>query len=280
MKKITLLGIISFWILNALFAQHTAIESHFDGMRIINGHSVETLYEGEMESLIGHRFGRLNGGAYELFGLDQASIRIGLDYGVKDWIMVGFGRSSLGKTFDGFVKVRLLRQKLRGECPVSLTALGTVALGTLRAPSPEEKISFASRLAYTWQLIAARKITDQFVVQFMPTMVHFNLVENTNLNNDVYALGIAGKYQLTKMMALTAEFYFNFPDQLEDNKTNSLSIGFDLNTGSHVFQLHFTNSAGMIEKAYIGETTGKWFDGDIHFGFNMVRTFKLKGRRY
>lgn len=280
MKKITLIPAISLWILTGLFAQHTSQENHFDGMRIINGHSVETLREGEMESLIGHRFGRLNGGAYELFGLDQASIRIGLDYGIKDWIMVGFGRSSLGKTFDGFVKIRLLKQKKMSELPISLTALGTVALGTLRAPSPEEKISFKSRLAYTTQLIAARKITDQFVVQLMPTMVHFNLVETANLKNDVYALGIAGKYQLSKMTALTAEFYFDFPDQLEDNKTNSLSIGFDLNTGSHVFQLHFTNSAGMIEKAYIGETTGKWFDGDIHFGFNMVRTFKLKGRRY
>lgn len=280
MKKMILIGLMNSLFYIGLIAQHSATETHFDGMRIINGHSVETLYEGEMESLIGHRFGRLNGGAYELFGLDQASIRLGLDYGIKDWLMVGFGRSSLGKTLDAFVKMRLLKQQLRGAWPVSLTALGTVALGTLRAPSPEEKIPFASRLSYTWQLIASRKVTNQLVVQLMPTIVHYNLVETTDLNNDVYALGVAGKYQLTKTIALTTEFYFNFPNQLAEQKTNSLSVGFDLNTGSHVFQLHFTNSAGMIEKAYIGETTGKWRNGDIHFGFNMVRTFKLKGRRY
>lgn len=254
----------------------------FRGTRIVNGHSVETLKEGEMEFIIGHRFGRINGGLYELFGLDQASIRIGLDYGIQDWVTVGLGRSSLGKEFDGFVKVRLLRQGASGQggMPVSLTGFSSIAINSLKAADPERPIFFQNRLAYTHQLLIARKISDRFSVQLMPTLAHYNLVESIDEPNDKIAIGVAGKYQLSKNLALTTEYYYLPPGQLPTERTQPFSIGLDLNTGSHVFQLHFTNAGGMIEKQFIGETTGDWLNGDIQFGFNMVRTFKLKGRRY
>lgn len=279
MKKRIYISLFLLVVAVSVHAQEYAY-GHFEGTRIINGHSVETLKEGEMEFVIAHRFGRINGGAYELFGLDQANIRFGLDYGINNWATVGMGRSSLGKHYDGFLKVRILRQKLSDPFSVSLTALGSVAINTLKAPSANEPILFRSRLAYTTQFILAKKIRDRLAFQLMPTLVHFNLVETPDLKNDVIAIGMGGKYQLNKALTLTAEYYLNLPDQLANNKTNSLAIGVDLNTGSHVFQLHFTNSFGMIEKAFIGETTGEWGAGDIHFGFNMVRTFKLKGRRY
>ena len=274
MKNLTFILILSLFGANILTAQ-----PHFRGIRIINGHSVETLKEGEMESSIGHRFGRLNGGAYELFGLDQATIRIGFDYGINNRITVGLGRSSFGKHYDSYFKIRLLEEKESGGSPISMTGFGSIAINTLR-PNLDETIQFRSRLAYTGQVIIAKKITERFTAQLMPTMVHLNLVETSNLNNDIFVIGLAGKAQVTKNISVTTEYYYTFPNQLDENKTKSFSVGFDLNTGSHVFQLHFTNSAGMIEKAFIGETTGKWLKGDIHFGFNMVRTFKLKGRRY
>ena len=265
---------------SVLHAQGEIAYGTFRGTRIIAGHSVETLQAGEMEFLISHRFGRVNGGAYEFFGLDQASIRLGLDYGLKDWVLIGVGRSSEGKHYDLYGKVRLLRQRNKGKMPVSLTAFSSVALNGLRNAIPEEPIAFQNRLSYTFQGIIARKFSDRFSLQVMPTMVHYNLVESKDLKNDVYSIGAAGKFQLTKNLALTSEFYYVFPDQLTANMRNSLSVGFDINTGSHVFQLHFTNSSGMIEKMFIGETTGSWANGDIHFGFNISRTFKLKGRRY
>jgi hypothetical protein len=254
----------------------------FRGTRIVNGHSVETLQEGEMEFVIGHRFGRINGGLYELFGLDQANIRLGLDYGIQNWLAVGLGRSSLGKEFDGFVKVRLLRQgaKGKGGMPVSLTGFSSIAINSLKAAGPDRPVFFQNRLAYTHQLLIARKISDRFSVQLMPTLAHYNLVESVDEPNDKIAIGVAGKYQLSKNLALTTEYYYLPPGQLPMGRTQPFSIGLDLNTGSHVFQLHFTNAPGMIEKQFIGETTGDWLSGDIQFGFNMVRTFKLKGRRY
>lgn len=251
----------------------------FRGTRIVNGHSVETLRGGEMEMIIGHRFGRLNSGAYELFGLDQANIRLGLDYGLKDWLTIGGGRSSLGKEFDGFLKLRLLRQSASGM-PFSVTALSTASYNALRNSDPERPLALQNRLAFVHQLLVARKVSDYLSLQLMPTLAHYNLVETILESNDKIAVGIGGKYQLSKNLAFTAEYYYVLPDMLATTNKHPLSIGIDLNTGSHVFQLHFTNSAGMIEKQFIGETTGSWGQGDIHFGFNMVRTFKLKGRRY
>lgn len=253
----------------------------FRGTRIVNGHSVETLHEGEMEMIIGHRFGRLNGGAYELFGLDQANIRLGLDYGVRNWLTVGAGRSSLGKEFDGFAKLRIFQQASDGQkgMPFSLTSFSSISYNSLKA-APERPLATQNRFAYVHQLFIARKISDRFSIQIMPTFAHYNLVEATNEKNDKIIIGVAGKYQFSKNLAFTSEYYYAMPDALNPAKKNSFSVGFDLNTGSHVFQLHFTNSAGMIEKQFLGETSGSWGNGDIHFGFNMVRTFKLKGRRY
>lgn len=284
MKKIITTYCIFLFAFSA-FAQLTPEKYEygiFRGTRIVNGHSIETLRDGEMEMIIGHRFGRLNGGGYELFGLDEAAIRLGLDYGLRDWLTIGVGRSSLGKEYDGFLKFRILRQGAKGQggMPVSLTAFSSLAYKTLKASDPTRPLEYQNRMAFTGQILIARKITDRLSFQLMPTVVHFNLVQTANEPNDKIIIGAAGKYQISKNWALTTEYYYALPDQLAGDKKDSFSVGLDLNTGSHVFQLHFTNSAGMIEKQFIGETTGDWGNGDIHFGFNMVRTFKLKGRRY
>ncbi|RMF22344.1 MAG: hypothetical protein D6765_14380 [Bacteroidetes bacterium] len=254
------------------------VSNLFRGTRIVNGQSVETVHEGELEFLISHRFGRLNGGAYELFGLDQASIRIGLEYGVRDWLMVGLGRSSVGKHYDFFGKMRLVQQ---GDgVPLAVTAFASAALNTLRPSSPDRPIPFQSRWAYTSQLLLARKFGPGFTLQLSPTFIHYNLVETRQDRNDVLALGAGARVQLTKNIALMVEYFHSLPEQLPEDRRPALALGFDINTGSHVFQLHFTNAQSMIEKGFIGETTGDWLAGDIQFGFNIARTFKLKGRRY
>lgn len=259
---------------------NSLVHRTFRGLRVINGHSIETLYEGELELLIEHRFGRINRGLYELFGLDQATMRIGLDYGVTERLNIGAGRSTYGKHLDGYVKYRIVGQTLDDRIPLTLTVVSTVAANMLRPVDPERPIPAYSRLAYTHQLLIARKWSDRLSTQLMPTFVHYNLVDTPDEHNDVLAMGVAVRYQLTKNLALTGEYYYKLPGQLAADKFDPVGIGLDINTGSHVFQLHFTNAQSMIEKAFIGETRGNWFAGDIHFGFNMTRLFKLKGRRY
>lgn len=252
----------------------------FMDTRVVNGHSVESNQEGQMKFIIGHRFGSIDGGIEEFYGLDQSTIRLGFDYGIKDWLSIGIGRSSFEKTVDGFVKARLLHQR-KGKGPAfSLSYLATTALKTIEENRPERKNYYSSRLSYVHQLLIARKFSEKFSLQLMPTFLHRNLVETKKEKNDIIAIGGASRYQVSKILSFKAEYYYALPDQLHENRVNALSLGFDISTKHHVFQLHVSNSRGMIEKFFIGETFESWEDGKIMFGFNITRDFQIKGRKY
>ncbi|HZV70125.1 MAG TPA: DUF5777 family beta-barrel protein [Saprospiraceae bacterium] len=243
---------------------------------VINLHSLENTAAGVLDIKICHRFGFLSGGLYELFGLDQATIRIGADYGISDRLSIGVGRSSYEKTYDGFIKYKILRQStgLR-KMPVTVAILGTTCIETLHWAHPERDNLFTSRLYHVAQLIIGRKFSNGFSFQVSPTLVHRNLVETAAEKNDVLAIGFAGRIKLSKRLSLNGEYIYLLPNQVSEDIYNSLSLGFDIETGGHVFQLHFTNSTSMIERGFISETVGDWGKGDIHFGFNISRVFNI-----
>jgi hypothetical protein len=249
----------------------------FKSTRVINGQSVEMQKAGVLQFLISHRFGRLNTGAYNFFGLDDATIRLGLEYGVNDVFTIGIGRSSLEKTYDGFVKYKVLRQSAgAGAMPISVVLFASTAITTLSFSNPERDNLFSSRLSHTYQVLIGRKFSERLSLQLSPTLVHRNLVATTMDQNDVYAAGLSGRYKLTKRTSLNAEYFYLLPGKTADDYYNSLSVGFDIETGGHVFQLHFTNSQGMIEKFFVPATNGNWLKGDIYFGFNISRSFNLR----
>lgn len=250
----------------------------FKTTRIINGHSFEMNAHGVMDFKISHRFGQLNTGAYNLFGLDNAYMRLGLDYGVTEWLNVGVGRTGGAfKYYDGFVKARILRQQTgKKNVPVHLLWVTDLNIDANRViDTTLQPYPFSNRMYYTHQLIVGRKFNDAFSLQFMPTLVHRNYVDTRIESNDVIVFGVGGRMKLTRRIAINVEYYYALPDQLATQYTNSLSVGFDIETGGHVFQLHFTNSRGMAESVFLTETTGKWGAGDIHFGFNVSRVFTV-----
>ncbi len=252
----------------------------FKTNRVINLHSLESTAKGVLDFKIGHRFGTLNGGFYELFGLDNASIRLGFDYGLSDALTIGVGRSGFQKTYDGFIKYKFLRQSTgKRNMPLTVGVLLTSAIQTLKWTDPDRDNFFSNRLYYTGQLIIGRKFNESFTLQLSPTLVHRNLVATNAEKNDVYALGTAARIKITKRLAVNAEYIYLLPDQVASGITNSLSVGVDIETGGHVFQLHLTNSTSMIEKGFIAETTNSWSDGGIHFGFNVSRVFTVKRRK-
>lgn len=249
----------------------------FKANRVINLHSVENTAQGVLDIKISHRFGFINEGISEFFGLDQASVRIGGDYGISDRFMVGVGRSSFQKTVDGFFKYKLLRQSSGlKEMPISMALFGSSAIRTGEFPNQDIDYEFKHRLFYTAQVIVGRKFSEALSLQVSPAYVHRNLVTSNDESNGVINVGFAGRIKLTKRTSLNAEYIYVLPDQLAEEFENSVSIGFDIETGGHVFQLHFTNSTSMIEKGFIAENRGDFFDGDIHFGFNISRVFTLK----
>lgn len=249
----------------------------FKANRVINLHSLETTSKRVLDVKISHRLGVVTGGLQEWFGLDQATVRLGGDYGITDQLMVGLGRSSFEKTYDGFVKFKFLRQSTgKRKMPISALVMSSMAIKTIPFAVPERENYFSSRLYYVHQLIIGRKFSDAISFQVSPTLVHRNLVETLQEENDVFALGMAGRVKLTQRLALNAEYIYVLPDQLADRYRNSASIGLDIETGGHVFQLHFTNSTAMNEKGVITETVDDWSKGDAHFGFNVSRVFTIR----
>lgn len=251
----------------------------FKSTRIMNGHSIERMPPGQLDFRISHRFGTINSGAYNFFGLDQSNIHLSLEYGILKWLMVGVGRGSYEKTFDGFAKFTLLRQSTGlSVMPVSVSIVTSAALKSLKFTTPTRTNYFTSRMAYVAQILIARKINQSLSVQLTPSYVHRNLVATELDPNDVYAIGAGGRLKINKRISLNGEYYYvvNPKTYLSTPIYNPLSIGFDIETGGHVFQLFFTNSLGMIEKAFIGETTSQWKNGGVHFGFNISRVFTFK----
>ncbi len=251
----------------------------FKSTRIMDGHSIESMPPGQLDVRISHRFGTLNSGGYNFFGLDQSNIHLSLEYGILKWLMIGVGRGSYEKTFDGFAKFSLLKQSTgEKEMPVSVSVFSSVALKSLKWPDPTVTNYFSSRLSYVAQILIARKISNELSIQLSPTYIHRNLVVTELDPNDLYAVGAGGRLKLTRRISLNAEYYYliNPTNNMTPQIYNPLSIGVDIETGGHVFQLFFSNSVGTIEKQFIGETTGQWKKGDIHFGFNISRVFTLK----
>lgn len=256
----------------------------FKANRVVNGHSIENTAKGVLDTKFSHRFNPLRQGIYDIFGLDGASIRIGADYGVTDRFMIGFGRSTYEKTIDGFAKYKILRQCSGAKnIPVTLAYVIDAQLRTVKFSDLERDNKFSDRLFYTHQLLIGRKFNSNFSLQIMPTLLHRNLTATPTDKNDVFSMGIAGRIKLTKRVALNAEYYYVPEGQIETPYVNSLSVGFDIETGGHVFQLHFTNAAYMTYKGFMTETTEDWFfkggDGKtlsgIRFGFNISRVFTL-----
>lgn len=249
----------------------------FKTTRIVNGQSVENPASGVLLFMISHHFGAINSGAYNFFGLDQSTIRLGLDYGINDFLSVGVGRSSWLKTYDASFKLKFLRQK-SGEqnMPVSLSLYSSIVLDSYKWKFPDRTNYFTSRLAFTNQLLIARKFSSSLSLQLTPTFIHKNLVPNAVAQNDIFAVGLGGRYKLTQRLSLNAEYFYLLSGNTADSYVNSFSVGLDIETGGHVFQLHLTNSQPMFERAFITETTGKWTKGDIFFGFNISRVFTVK----
>ena len=256
------------------------VDYAFKSSRVIMSQSMEMIKPGVMDFRILHRFGNVNKGAYEFFGLDNATMRLGFDFGITKDLMLGIGRSTNKKEFDGFVKLRLIHQaKGPGALPFSLLLVGGTTLQTVKWTDTSRKNYFTSRLAYYGQIILGKKFSEGFTFQIMPTVLHRNLVATESDPNDLFTVGVGSRIKLSRRVSFNIDYYYRInPGKIEET-FNPLSIGFDIETGGHVFQLHFTNAIGMNEKIFLTESTNNWARGDIQFGFNLSRTFQLKKKR-
>lgn len=257
----------------------TYVTGTFKAEHIINAQTVESPANGNLNFVIQHRFGQLNSGAYNFFGLDNATLRLGLDYGLTDDLSIGVGRSSYLKTFDGYFKYKILKQTEGPQMPFTVDILGTITNYTQKDET-KPYLDANYRTAYSAELLIARKFSRALSLQVTPTYLHYNLVPTVTDKNDIFALGLGGRMKITKRMSVNAEYDIVPRNQVVSTTVhNSFSLGWDIETGGHVFQLVFSNSQSLVPTQYLTQTTGTWGKGDIFFGFNISRNFNLKKKR-
>lgn len=257
----------------------------FKGTRIINGQSVEMPGKGDMQFMIQHRFGSFRGGIVDFFGLDQAGIRIGVEYTLPFYdgrICIGVARSNYLKMWDGSIKYQMLRQsKGPKSFPFTIDLYASMGITSIEYSDPDRNNYFTSRMSYCFQILWARKFGRWFSMQITPTVLHKNLVPLKEDQNTTAHLGIAGKVRISNRVSISAEYFWpiygqNFADINNLPIKGPLSIACDIETGGHIFQLVLSNSQANFDQTFIGETNQDWLNGDIHFGFNISRSFSFK----
>ncbi len=253
------------------------VDATFKSTRIISGQSIENVGKGGMNLIISHRFGNINSGVHQFYGLDQSAIRIGLEFGIFERLDIGFGRSRDEELIDSYFKYKILRQSEGAfVMPISMALYSSMSITPQVFPNHNISYTIIDRMSYVNELLIARKFSEKISLQITPGFVHRNLVDSIKDKNFVPYLGIGGRYKLSNRIALSAEYYLVKPNVTYQKVYNPLSIGIDIETGGHVFQLHFTNSRGMNEKLMIPDNYNNWLKGGFGFGFNIVRHFNLK----
>lgn len=248
------------------------VTSAFKSVKIVNLESTKLVAKGDFYLVISHRFGYINTGIDELFGLDNATTNIKFIYGLKDYLSVQLARSTFDKALDFGVKFELLKQKTNGS-PVAIVGFNSITVNTALQKSLYPKLTFYNRLAYVNQLLVSRKFNDRLTLQLAPTHFHENTVLFNGQENSQFALGLGGRMKVAKRISLNLDYVAHLNRHKNSNFTDPISIGLDWDTGGHVFQLHFTNARAMHEVGFLGQTSGNFFKGDIAFGFNLVRVF-------
>lgn len=246
------------------------ITSAFKGLKIVNLESTKLAAKGDLYFIVAHRFGSVKDGFEGFFGLDNANTQLKFVYGLTDYLTISAARSELA--YDFSTKYTLFNQKTEGF-PVSIAGFTSLAINNTLKESLYPKLTFNDRFTYVQQLLISRKFSEKLSLEIAPTIFHENFIDNALQNNTQYAIGMGGRYKLSKRWSLNIDYAAHLNRASNSLYKNPLSIGFDLDTGGHVFQMHFTSSQGIHEAGYLGQTTGDWTKGDVFFGFNLLRVF-------
>jgi hypothetical protein len=244
----------------------------FKSLKIVNLESTKLAAKGEMYFVVAHRFGYFDKGFEDFFGLDEANTRLQFVYGLTHGVTIHASRSGFQKTYELASKYRIFGQKKQGF-PFEIVGFNSLAINTELEKTVLPKLAFSDRLAYVNQILISRKFNDNLSLEIAPTHFHQNYVANNSQDNSQFALGVGGRYKFTKRWSFNMDYAAHLNRASNSVFKNPLSIGFDLETGGHVFQMHFTNSQAMHESGYLGNTSGSWTDGKIAFGFNLIRVF-------
>ncbi|WP_396155693.1 DUF5777 family beta-barrel protein [Flavobacterium macrobrachii] len=256
--------------IDAVSTEKSKVESAFKGLKIVNLESTKLAAKGDLYFIVAHRFGSIKDGFEGFYGLDNANTQIKFVYGLTDWFTVSGARSELAYDFSGKI---LIKNQERDGFPLAIVAFGSLGLNNTLKESLYPKMTFENRLIYVSQILISKKFSDNLSLELAPTFFHENFVLDDNQENSQLAVGLGGRYKFAKRWSLNIDYAAHLNRANNSPFKNPLSIGVDIETGGHVFQMHFSSSQGIHEAGFLGNSTGDWTKGDVFFGFNLLRVF-------
>ncbi|MFN3754279.1 DUF5777 family beta-barrel protein [Flavobacterium sp.] len=279
MKKVLLLLLLPFGMLaqddllseiDTATTEKSKVESAFKGLKIVNLESTKLAAKGDLYFIVAHRFGSVKDGFEGFYGLDQAVTQLKFVYGLTDWLTISGARSEIAYDFSGKF---LIKSQQTDGFPVAIAGFTSLAINNTLKESLYPEMKFNNRLVYVTQLLVSRKFNNKLSLQLAPTYFHENFVIDDNQENSQYAIGMGGRYKFAKRWSVNVDYATHLNRSSSSPFRDPLSIGVDLETGGHVFQMHFSSSQGMHESGFLGNSTGDWGKGDVFFGFNLLRVF-------
>lgn len=243
----------------------------FKAFKIGNLQSTKVAGKGDLYMYVSHRFGTLKKGVNTFFGLDEANTKIEMIYGLTDGFQIGLSRESLRKTYAGSSKIRLIKQGKHS--PVNIVAYGTVNINTLLSTEQYPKLRYRDRFSYASQLLISRRLSKNISIELAPTFVRQNLVLESFQKHEQFVLATGGRFKINKRSSINIDYAYNFSRHKSSVYKDPLTIGLDIETGGHIFQLVFTNAQLTNEPGFLSNAEGDWSKRDIFFGFNIVRVF-------
>ena len=258
--------------IDSVSSENEIITSAYKSLKIVNLESTKLAAKKDLYFVVSHRFGYVENGFEDFFGLDNANTRLQFVYGISDKFNVHVSRDGFRKTYEFAAKYLLVNQKKSGS-PFEIVGFNSFTINSELEEELLPKLQFEDRLTYVTQVLISRKFNDNLSLELAPTYFHENYVYFNEQDNSQFAVGLGGRYKFTKRWSFNMDYAAHLNRASNSPFKNPLSIGFDLETGGHVFQMHFTNSQAMHESGYLGNTAGSWGDGQISFGFNLIRVF-------
>ena len=246
------------------------VESAFKALKIVNLESTKLAAKGDLYFIVAHRFGSIEDGFEGFFGFDNAVTQIKFVYGFTNWLTISAGRTE--QAYDVSAKY-LLHHQIEGGFPVAIAGFNSIGFNNTLKESNYPKMEFNDRMVYVNQLLISRKFNNRLSLELAPTFMHENFVIDDNQDNSQALIGMGGRYKFAKRWSINVDYAVHLNRADSSPFHDPLSIGVDLDTGGHVFQMHFSNSQGIHEAGFLGNTTGLWEKGDIFFGFNLLRVF-------
>jgi Membrane bound beta barrel domain (DUF5777) len=256
--------------IDTVSSQKSKVESAFKALKIVNLESTKLAADGDLYFIVAHRFSSIKDGFEGAYGLDNAVTQLKFVYGLTDWLTIAAGRSEVAYDFSGKY---LLKSQEKNGFPFAIAGFSSLAINNTLKESNYPKMTFENRLVYVTQVLMSRKFNNKLSLELAPTFFHENFVIDDNQENSQFAIGMGGRYKFAKRWSVNLDYAAHLNRSSTSPFNNPLSIGVDLETGGHVFQMHFTNSQEIHEAGFLGNTTGDWSKGDIFFGFNLLRVF-------